>query len=64
MWIHTPRRESAFKLFEKGLKHRSAGRRSNAARADAAREQILDRVREKYSGTIAFHICAASAGVP
>ena len=34
-----------------GLKHRSAGRRSNAARAPAARERILALVREKYGGT-------------
>jgi transposase len=36
----------------KGLKHRSAGRCSNAARAPAEREQILALVREKYSGPI------------
>jgi transposase len=36
----------------KGLKHRSAGRQSNAARDVAEREQILTRVREKYSGAI------------
>jgi transposase len=36
----------------KGLKHRSAGRRSNAARDGTEREQILALVREKYSGTI------------
>src|SRR5437870_5297826 len=35
-----------------GLKHRSAGRGSNAARAEAERERILALVREKYSGTI------------
>src|SRR6185295_11937386 len=35
-----------------GLKHRSAGRHSNAAREAAEREQILALVREKYSGTI------------
>jgi transposase len=34
----------------KGLKHRSAGRRSNAARAPHEREQILAVIREKYSG--------------
>jgi transposase len=36
----------------RGLKHRSAGRRSNAARDDRERERILTLVREKYSGTI------------
>ena len=36
----------------KGLKHRSVGRRSNAAREAAAREHVLALVREKYSGTI------------
>jgi transposase len=36
----------------KGLKHRSAGRRSNAARAEAERERILTLIREKYSGTV------------
>lgn len=36
----------------KGLKHRSAGRRSNAARDAGEREHILTLVREKYSGTI------------
>ena len=36
----------------KGLKHRSAGRRSNAARDDQERAHILALVREKYSGTI------------
>jgi transposase len=36
----------------KGLKHRSAGRRSNAAGDDRQRAQILALVREKYSGTI------------
>ena len=36
----------------KGLKHRSAGRRSNAARDVGACEHILALVREKYSGTI------------
>jgi transposase len=35
-----------------GLKHRSAGRGSNAARATAEREQVLALVREKYSGAI------------
>jgi transposase len=33
-----------------GLKHRSAGRRSNAAQQDAAREHILALVRGKYGG--------------
>jgi transposase len=36
----------------KGLKHRSAGRRSNAARDATERAQILALVREKYSGTV------------
>jgi transposase len=36
----------------RGLKHRSAGRRSNAARAEAERGRILALVREKYSGPI------------
>jgi transposase len=36
----------------KGLKHRSAGRPSNAARDSAERERILALVREKYSGPI------------
>ena len=34
-----------------GLQHRSAGRRSNAARATDERERVLGLVREKYSGT-------------
>jgi transposase len=36
----------------KGLRHRSAGRRSNHARAASHRERVLALVREKYSGTI------------
>lgn len=36
----------------RGLRHRSAGRRSNAARAARDREHILALVREKYSGAI------------
>jgi transposase len=36
----------------KGLRHRSAGRRSNAARDVAERERVLALVREKYGGTI------------
>jgi len=36
----------------RGLKHRSAGRRSNAARDAGERERILTLVREKYGGTI------------
>jgi transposase len=36
----------------KGLKHRSAGRGSNAARDDAERARILAVVREKYSGAV------------
>jgi transposase len=36
----------------KGLKHRSAGRRSNAAKGAAERAHILGLVREKYSGPI------------
>jgi transposase len=35
-----------------GLKHRSAGRSSNAARATTEREHVLALVREKYSGAI------------
>ena len=35
-----------------GLQHRSAGRRSNAARDDQERAHILALVREKYSGPI------------
>jgi transposase len=35
-----------------GLKHRSAGRRSNAARDDVERTRILGLIREKYSGTV------------
>jgi transposase len=36
----------------RGLKHRNAGRRSNAARDETEREHILALVREKYSGAI------------
>jgi transposase len=36
----------------KGMKHRSAGQQSNAARHAAERERILAVVREKYSGPI------------
>ena len=36
----------------KGLKHRSVGRPSNAARAADERAQILALVREKYSGPV------------
>ncbi len=36
----------------RGLKHRSAGRRSNAARDEAERDHILALVREKYSGPV------------
>jgi transposase len=36
----------------RGLKQRSAGRRSNAARDAVERDQILALVREKYSGTV------------
>jgi transposase len=36
----------------KGLKHRSAGRRSNAARDGEERDRVLALVREKYSGPI------------
>ena len=36
----------------RGLKHRSAGRRSNAARDAGEREHILAVVREEYSGAI------------
>ena len=35
----------------KGLKHRSAGKRSNRAKPRKFREKVLRRVREKYSGT-------------
>jgi transposase len=35
-----------------GLKHRSAGRVSNAARSQAEREQALALIREKYSGGV------------
>lgn len=35
-----------------GLKHRQAGRDSNAARAASERQQILALVREKYSGPV------------
>jgi transposase len=36
----------------RGLKHRSAGRQSNAARDDGERTRIVALVREKYSGTV------------
>jgi transposase len=36
----------------RGVTHRSAGRRSNAARAAPERERILALVREKYSGAV------------
>ena len=36
----------------RGLKHRSAGRRSNAARDEAERAHILALIREKYSGPV------------
>jgi transposase len=36
----------------KGLKHRSAGRRSHRAYAEEFRGQVLGRVREKYSGAV------------
>jgi len=36
----------------RGLKHRSVGRRSNAARADAERARVLALVQEKYSGSV------------
>src|SRR6266404_6903139 len=35
-----------------GLKHRSAGRRSNRAYAEKFHRQVLGRVREKYGGAI------------
>src|SRR5215831_9225145 len=35
-----------------GLKHRSAGRRSNRAYAESFRRKILRRVREKYGGPV------------
>lgn len=55
-----------------GLKHRSAGRRSNAARATVERQHILALVREKYSGsiderfgpTLAAEHLASEDGVP
>jgi transposase len=34
-----------------GLRHRSAGRRSNGAKPAAFREQVLGLIREKYSGS-------------
>ncbi|MDO8793322.1 MAG: helix-turn-helix domain-containing protein [Vicinamibacterales bacterium] len=36
----------------KGLRHRSAGRPSNHARAAAERQRVLALVREKYSGPV------------
>jgi transposase len=35
----------------KGLKHRSAGRNSNRAKPEKLRQNVLRRIREKYSGT-------------
>src|SRR6267143_4463528 len=35
-----------------GLKHRSAGRRSNRAYAESFRQKVLGRVREKYGGPV------------
>ena len=35
-----------------GLKHRSAGRESNRSKPKQLREQVLELVREKYSGTV------------
>jgi transposase len=35
-----------------GLKHRSAGRRSNRAYAESFRRKVLGRVREKYGGAV------------
>jgi hypothetical protein len=35
-----------------GLKHRSAGRRSNRAYAERFRRKVLGRVREKYGGPV------------
>ncbi len=35
-----------------GLKHRSAGRRSNRAYAESLRRKVLGRVREKYGGPV------------
>jgi transposase len=37
----------------RGLQHRSAGRRSNAAWAEAERTRIIALVRDKYSGSVA-----------
>ncbi len=36
----------------RGVKHRGAGRRSNAARAEGARAHVLALIREKYSGGV------------
>jgi transposase len=55
-----------------GLKHRSAGRRSNRAYAEKFRRQVLGRVREKYGGavgerfgpTLAAEHLAAEDGLP
>jgi transposase len=35
-----------------GMKHRSAGRRSNRAYAESLRQKVLRRVREKYGGEV------------
>ncbi len=35
-----------------GLKHRSAGRRSNRAKPREFREKVLRRVRDKYGGEV------------
>jgi len=47
LWKQRYREEGAA-----GLKHRSAGRRSNRAYADRFRRKILGRVREKYGGPV------------
>src|SRR5258708_33185611 len=45
----------------KGLKHRSAGGRSNHARPTAEREQALALVREKYGGPVGVRFGATLA---
>jgi transposase len=55
-----------------GLKHRSAGRRSNRAYAEGFRREVLGRVREKYGGpvgerfgpTLAAEHLASEDGLP
>ncbi len=45
-----------------GLKHRSAGRRSNRAYGERFRRQVLGRVREKYSGPVGERFGPTLAG--